>query len=320
MSALSETIAGQPAALQSVLGLDLSEPAARLAGCRRFLLVGTGTSQHAAELGAAMFAGGAAEVQWRSSAGQAWNSPRLSADDGVVVISHTAETAFARRARACALERGARVVSITGIGCGWPDAIETVARERSETYTVSYLAALLVLARLAVALGLSPFDESQLQALPDRVRAATEAPPVLPSPPRRMVVLAGAGPGSITAREGALKLREAARVLADGYEAEYLLHGSAVPLTGEDVFIAVDPGSDRFGLLDGLAHAASQQGIHVATVEEPGGIHPLLIQFPLTVRLQVLASTLADARGHDPDRVITGPWAADRLWQAGAPS
>src|SRR3712207_7174955 len=34
----------------------------------------------------------------------------------------------------------------------------------------------------------------------------------------------------VTAREGALKLREAARRLAEGFDAEYLLHGSAVPL------------------------------------------------------------------------------------------
>jgi glucosamine 6-phosphate synthetase-like amidotransferase/phosphosugar isomerase protein len=34
------------------------------------------------------------------------------------------------------------------------------------------------------------------------------------------VVLAGVGPGAVTAREGALKLRQGAQLPAEGYEAE----------------------------------------------------------------------------------------------------
>jgi glucosamine--fructose-6-phosphate aminotransferase (isomerizing) len=54
-------------------------------------------------------------------------------------------------------------------------------------------------------------------------------------------------------------------------------------------------------------------------VVEPDGLHPVLLQIPLTVRLQKLASHLADVRGVDPDTVITGAWRGDRLWEAGAP-
>jgi hypothetical protein len=43
----------------------------------------------------------------------------------------------------------------------------------------------------------------------------------------------------------------------------------------------------------------------------------VLMQIPLTVRLQTLASALADAQGIDPDRVIRASWAEDRLWRAG---
>jgi glucosamine--fructose-6-phosphate aminotransferase (isomerizing) len=57
----------------------------------------------------------------------------------------------------------------------------------------------------------------------------------------------------------------------------------------------------------------------VRTVEEPGGLHPVLAQLPLTVRLQKLASDLADQRGVDPDAVIRGRWAQERIWEAGAP-
>ena len=72
--------------------------------------------------------------------------------------------------------------------------------EGSETYTVSYLAALVVLARLSAALGQSSFDERHLSELPDRVCAAAEAPALLESPPERLLVLAGVGPGAVTAR------------------------------------------------------------------------------------------------------------------------
>jgi glucosamine--fructose-6-phosphate aminotransferase (isomerizing) len=317
MTALSETIAVEGDLLQAVLSVDLDDPIRRIEISRRVWFVGTGTSQHAAELGAWMFAAGDKEVRWSSSAAFALDESALGEDDAVVVISHTAETAFARRARLRALNAGANIVSITGKGRGWSEAVETVPPERSETYTVSYLAALVVLARLSAALGQSSFDERQLSELPDRVRAAAQAPPLLESPPERLLVLAGVGPGAVTAREGALKLREAARLPAEGYEAEYLLHGSAVPLRCGDVFLAIQPTSDPFSLLERVAAAAAIEGLDVRTVHEPEGLHPVLMQIPLTVRLQALASGLADAQGIDPDRVIRASWAEDRLWRAG---
>jgi glucosamine--fructose-6-phosphate aminotransferase (isomerizing) len=319
MTALSETIAAQNEVLESVLALDLSDAAERIGRSNRIWLVGTGTSQHAAELGVAMFTPGERDARWRSSAAFCADPPALTADDAVVIISHTTQTAFARRARAYALETEAAVVSITAKDRGWPEAVEAAPLERAETYTESYLAALLVLARLSVAVGQPGFDESQLSELPARVRAAAQAPVALDAAPPRLIVLAGAGPAAVTAREGALKLREAAQLTAEGYEAEYLLHGTAVPLGPSDAFLAIQPADDRFGLLELLVDAATGEGLEVRTVEEPGGLHPVLAQLPLTVRLQKLASDLADQRGVDPDAVIRGRWAQERIWEAGAP-
>jgi glucosamine--fructose-6-phosphate aminotransferase (isomerizing) len=86
-----------------------------------------------------------------------------------------------------------------------------------------------------------------------------------------------------------------------------------------DGLIAIQPSADRFGMLGLLAEAAASEGMQVTTIREPEGLHPVLTQIPLTVRLQKLASDLADARGVDPDTVIAGGWAGDRLWRAGAP-
>jgi glutamine---fructose-6-phosphate transaminase (isomerizing) len=319
MTALAETIAAQAELLESVLSAPVDDAAERIGRSRRLWLVGTGTSQHAAELGALMFGPGRRDARWRSSAAFCGDPPALTADDAVVVISHTTETAFARRARRDALESGASVVSITAQGKGWPEAIEPAPLERAETYTASYLAALVVLARLSVAVGEPGFEERQLSELPGRVRAAAQERVVLDAAPDRLIVLAGVGPAAVTAREGALKLREGARLTAEGYEAEYLLHGTAVPLGPSDALLAIQPSDDPFGVLDLLSAAAASEGLEVRTVSEPAGLHPLLAQIPLTVRLQRLASELADARGFDPDKVIVGSWAGDRLWQAGAP-
>jgi glutamine---fructose-6-phosphate transaminase (isomerizing) len=319
MTALAETIAAQGDLLDEVLSLSLDDAADRVGGAKRVWFVGTGTSQHAAELGAWMFGPGPRSARWSSSAAFCFEPPALGDDDAVVIISHTTETAFARQARALAIDAGARVVSITARGRGWPEAVEPAPLERAETYTASYLAALLVLARLSVAVGQPSFDERQLTELPGRVRAAAQAPAVLDGAPERLLVLAGVGPGAVTAREGALKLREASQLPAEGYEAEYLLHGTAVPLGPGDALLAIQPADDRFGLLGRLADAAASEGLLVATVQEPGGLHPVLAQIPLTVRLQKLASDLADARGVDPDKVIRGGWADEELWGAGAP-
>lgn len=350
MSALAETIALQGTMLRHVFDLDLMSPAARLRAAERIWLVGTGTSEHAACLGASMLATAGFDARPCSAAAfvasgrldprasavapvadghpdggdpavdrSTTTGSRLAPADALIVISHTTETAFARRAREDALATGTRLVTITAEGKEWPEAIEAAPPERSETYTASYLAALLVFARLAVALGGEEWTADDLAALPGLVEGAGVEPLPIEAPPRRLAVLFGAGPAAVTAREGALKLREASRVLAEGFETEYLLHGSAVPLAGDDHLIALDPTGDASGLTASLVDAAEREGIPIARLDPPPDLHPLLAQLPLTVRLQSLASRWADRQGIDPDRVILGAWADQSLWSLGAP-
>ncbi|HVX32982.1 MAG TPA: hypothetical protein VHA80_07565 [Solirubrobacterales bacterium] len=319
MTALAETIAIQGRVLRHVLDLDLAPALARLEGAGRVWVVGTGSSEHAARLGAAMLGTAGLDARASSSASFVGAPPRLGAGDALIVISHTTETAFARRAREEALGAGTRLVTITAEGKEWPEAIEAAPPERSETYTASYLAALLAIARLAVGLGGEEWGAAELAELPSLVENAGVEPLPAAAPPRRLTVLYGAGPAAVTAREGALKLREASRVLAEGFESEYLLHGSAVPLDAEDRLIALDPDGDPSGLTASLAGAAEREGIPVARLEPPPDLHPLLAQLPLTVRLQALASRWADLQGIDPDTVILGAWADPELWSLGAP-
>jgi glucosamine--fructose-6-phosphate aminotransferase (isomerizing) len=314
---LERAIRAQPGELRRLAGLELPPHARRLATGERVWLVGTGTSLHGAELGAAMLARAGVDARFASSMDFALRAP-LRAGDGVIVISHTGETAYARRSRARALAAGAETLSITASGVGWPEAIEATARERSETYTVSYTAALAVLALIAGELGAEGLGREAVASAADAAEAALARPGLHGLPdPQRLLAIAGTGPAAVTAREGALKLREAARLLCEGYDAEYLLHGSAVPLGEHDGLLLL--GADEDGLVSELGRAARAEGVAVAELEQPEPADELMAQIPLTVRLQLLALRRAERGGHDPDTVITGAWATDALWNAGAP-
>jgi glucosamine--fructose-6-phosphate aminotransferase (isomerizing) len=237
------------------------------------------------------------------------------------VISHNAgaETSYASAAYTMGMNAGLRVLAITRRGGGLPESLETVDRERSHTYTVSYTAVLIVLARLAHELGAASLAPNVLARVPGAVRDAIAEPGTQHiAQPSRLLLLFGEGPASVTAREGALKVREAARFTAEGYDVEYLLHGSAVPLTPQDHLIALSP-PDTSGLTEALAGAAEAEGIGVTRVAETTDLPPVLAQIPLVARLQLLALRFATERGQDPDLVIERAWAADDLWRIGAP-
>jgi glucosamine--fructose-6-phosphate aminotransferase (isomerizing) len=185
---------------------------------------------------------------------------------------------------------------------------------------VSYTTAVLALAMLAAEVGAeTTFTSDKLALVPGSVRNAIENPGIDQIPiPTRIITIFGAGPASVTAREGALKIRESARSLAEGMDVEYLLHGSAVPLTRDDHLIAlVTPDDD--GFVEAVAKAGEAEGIGVSRLAEPSPLPVLLAQIPLTVRLQMLALRIATSRGQDPDKVIVGHWDDPGLWALGGP-
>jgi glucosamine--fructose-6-phosphate aminotransferase (isomerizing) len=321
-TALERQIVSQPEQLEAVLAEPIPASAVeRLRGVDRIWLVGTGTSQHAAELGAAMLLEAGRAAHATSSMSFA-NRPPFAAGDGVILISHNAgtETAFAGAAWTNATHAGLPVVPITRRGGSLPDAIETVEKETSHTYTASYTAALVQLACLAHELGAGAFGPEVLARVPTAVRAAIEEPGTdAIAQPERLLVLTGEGPASVSAREGALKVREAARFPAEGYDIEYLLHGHAVPLNASDHLVTLVP-PDTQGLTPGVEVAARRAGIPVTRVEEPADLPSPLEQIPLTVRLQILSLRYALERGQNPDVAIEGPWDDPDLWAIGSPA
>ena len=321
---LAAQIHSQPDALEHFLiagaaKAQIHAAAEALHRVRRIWVVGTGTSQHAAFLGAAMLQDAGRSAHAVSSMQFVKNAPIVNQADGVVIITHTGETAYALSARALAVMAGMQTITICREGLGMNDVIETGARETSETYTVSYTTTLLALGMLGSAMGADSLTPDALALVPGSVRNAIQASGTEQIPvPKRSLQLIGSGQAAITAREGALKIREAARVLAEGYDVEFFLHGTAVPLGAQDHIVAITQGDDD-GLVAAVASAATSEGIGVSLLDEPAPLPPLLAQIPLTVRLQVLAARLAAERGQNPDVVITGKWDDTGLWSIGSP-
>jgi glutamine---fructose-6-phosphate transaminase (isomerizing) len=320
---LERAIRSQPEHLERLAHSgDLHPQIERLRQSRRIWLVGTGTSFHAAELGAMMLHDAGRAATAVSSINFVDHAPPVSGDDAVIIISHNAgaETAYAASAYRLATDAGLHVIAMTRQGAGLPHSLETVPKEQSHTYSFSYTAVLLLLARLAAGLDAGHITPDAIELVPRAVQNAVDSSGVDAIPiPARLLVLVGEGPAAVTAREGALKVREASRFLAEGFEVEYLLHGSAVPLAPGDRLIALTP-PDTDGLVEGVAKAAAAEGIEVTRLPETAeDLPPILAQIPMTVRLQLLALRFALERGQNPDLVITGAWAADDLWAIGSP-
>ncbi|HLM10529.1 MAG TPA: hypothetical protein VK307_12500 [Thermoleophilaceae bacterium] len=320
MTELETAIHAQPAELRRLAELSLPLRVRELGDAERVWLVGTGTSLHAAELGAMMLQRAGLDARFSSSMDFALRAP-LRTGDAVVVLTHTGSTAHARASRQRALDAGARLLSVTATEVGWPEAIEATERERSHTYTRSYTAVLAILALIADELGADGLGPRAILATADALERVLANPGAgtLPEPPR-LLVLCGSGPGSVTAREGALKLREAARLTAEGYDAEFLLHGSAVPLGAHDALVVLDGARDSEGFLPRLAAAARAEGVPVMELEQPEPEDALMAQIALVAHCQLAALRRAEAGGHDPDRVIVGAWHSDELWETGAPT
>jgi glutamine---fructose-6-phosphate transaminase (isomerizing) len=133
--------------------------AERIEGQRVFV-TGTGTSFHAANQGAYLLRLAGVDALAVSAADLVLWGPAPTSGDVLLVLSHRGTKRYTSHALARAREEGVVAFSIGGIGSGAD--IETVAQERSGTFTVSHLAALMRLAQLARALG----AELELEAVP----------------------------------------------------------------------------------------------------------------------------------------------------------
>jgi len=291
-------MAGQPAALERILGDrdGVAAAAARIAG-RRVLLVGTGTSWHAANQGAWLLRAAGLEA-WAVPAqdAAAANGPAPASADALILLSHRGTKRFTSEVLARAREHGVATVVISRRGNPQAD-LDTVPNETSSAFTASHLGALLRLAQLAQELGAAL---GRLEDVPAAVERELVAAPVGVAPPPRLLAYAGSGINAWTAAEGALKVAETALVASAGLATENMLHGPAVALGADDALVCLDGGEGSQRLRE-LGEVARAHGASVHPIARPE-LGELLSIFPLTVAVQRIAAESAEKLGTDPDR------------------
>jgi len=274
---------------------SVHEAAERVRG-RSIVLVGIGTSWHAAQHGAWLLRAAGVVAEAAHAADLAPYGWRPGPEQAVVQLSHTAQTGYSMEVLERAREAGVPTIQISGIGAGGD--LETVAMERSYAYTSSHTAALLRLAQLSTILGA---DLGPLGAVPGAVARVLEAPSRVTEIPDRLVEAIGAGPNAWTAQEASLKIREASYVAAEGLSSEQFFHGPSVALDERDLLLVLDGGGPMAARTEAIASAVEVGGAGVVRLSERDLGEALSI-FPLTAHVQRVALEFAEARGVSPDR------------------
>jgi glucosamine--fructose-6-phosphate aminotransferase (isomerizing) len=297
MSVMRATMWRQPADLRALLGDagPVEAQAERLSG-KRIVLVGTGTSWHAANHGVWLLREAGVEATAVQAMDAALYGLPTAEGDAVIVMSHRNTKRFSSDV-VDRLRRGTAgpVVVIGGRGSPGID-VETVEQERCAAFTASHLGALMRLAQLARALG-APLEA--LEDVPEAVESALERALGV-EPPSRLLELIGAGPNQWTAAEGALKVRETSRIATEGLSVEQFFHGPSVAVDERDTLVCLDGGGPGVERLQAVARAAEECGARVHVLSETDLPEPLSI-FPLTVCVQRIALELAEQVGSDPD-------------------
>ena len=293
---MAETMATQAAELRRMLADtgSVEAAAARLRG-RRLLLVGTGTSWHAANIGTWFLRAADVEAWPVPAMDAALHGPRPTGADGLILLSHRGTKLYTSETLERARADGAATATISARGAPGAD-IETVPPERSSAYTASHCGALFRLAQIAAALG----ADLPLEDVPDAVAEVVDGPAVGIEPPRRSMEFIGAGPNQWTAAEGALKVRETAYVAASGLGVEQYLHGPSVAVGAFDTLICLNGGGPAQERLLAVARSAEscQVPVRVIRAEAP---NELLTVFPLTAVVQKIALETAERLGTNPD-------------------
>jgi glucosamine--fructose-6-phosphate aminotransferase (isomerizing) len=313
------------ATLRSVSEQLTAQPIARPK--RSLLLVGIGTSFHAA-----LAAGWAAapalrpdvEVRACTSFDVAEDPGTIGPGTTAVVFSASGDTALSIAAQRALRERGATSVLISTVEKS-PSAeladrlIKTdYSEEASWTHTVSFASALIAFGTLLDTWRGAPLpDEAAQDALSDAVTSALATEPAVLDcveefGDRDRFVLLGSGLAEAAAREGALKLREAAGRFCAAVGVEEFLHG-VIPSVNDRTVVLGIAGTplQRTRALAGLAAATkveaktllidasggpAEDGIlSVPSVDRP--LPPVLEVIPL----QLLAYWIATGEGHNPD-------------------
>lgn len=309
-----------------------------LMDANRLILVGCGTSWHAAMVGEYLIEDLAripVEVEYASEF--RYRNPVLGPKDVVIAVSQSGETADTLAAIKMAKKAGATVFGICNV-VGSSIARETNAGafthagpEIGVASTKAFTAQVTVLTLIAIYLGhhnqnLSKTKSTQLMkalaAIPSKIEKMLEQESAIKKVAKSLkqvnnAIFLGRGLNFPVALEGALKLKEISYIHAEGYPSAEMKHGPIALITEEMPVIVLAPKTALYSKsLSNIQEVKARKGYVIAIVSE-GDVDvakhaDVVIEVPETERdllpllttipLQLLSYHVAVIRGCNVDQ------------------
>ena len=310
----------------------------KLIGAKRIIIVACGTSWHAGLIGKQMienFCRIPVEVEYASEF--RYRNPVVSADDVVIAISQSGETADTLAAVKLAKEKGAFIYGIcNAVGSSIPRATDTgsyihVGPEIGVASTKAFTGQVTVLTMLALALGnvmgTISHDEyvrvvKELHAIPEKIEEALKLNNRIADLSRtftyaRNFLYLGRGFSYPVALEGALKLKEISYIHAEGYPAAEMKHGPIALIDSDMPVVVIATHNELYEkVLSNIQEIKARKGRVIAIVSEGdttiAKIADEVIELPdtleclepliATIPLQLMAYHVAVCKGKDVDQ------------------
>ncbi len=305
---------------------------------RRIVIVACGTSWHAGLIGKRLiqqFGGLPVEVEYASEF--RYGNPCITAQDVVLAISQSGETADTLAAALLARQMGAFVYGVcNAVGSSIPRATHSgtyihVGPEIGVASTKAFTGQVTVLALLALSIGqlrgkltadeVEPLARA-LRDLPLTVEETLRLAPAVEGLSRTFTfahnfLYLGRGYNYPTALEGALKLKEISYIHAEGYPAAEMKHGPIALIDNEMPSVVIAPNDSLHDkVVSNVQQVKARGGIVVAVInagdETIKGLADFVLEMPsapeylspvvASVPLQLLAYHIAVNKGRNVDK------------------
>ena len=310
----------------------------KLLKARRIIIIGCGTSWHAALVGEYLieeYARIPVEVEYASEF--RYRNPILSKEDVVIAITQSGETADTLAALRMAKEKGATIIGICNV-VGSSIARETDAGvythagvEIGVASTKAFTAQVTVLTLLALKLAREKEEISaevfrglvqELTEIPDKIQSILVKHPHIKEVAAKYkdamnALYLGRGCLFPVALEGALKLKEISYIHAEGYAAGEMKHGP-IALVDDNLPVIVVAAKDSYyeKIVSNIQEVKARKGNIIAVVTEgDDGLkgmvkdlfvipksHPAVTPLLAIIPLQLFSYFIAVMRGCDVDQ------------------
>ena len=310
----------------------------QLLNAKRIIIVACGTSWHAGLIGKQLletFCRIPVNVEYASEF--RYRNPVVSADDVVIALSQSGETADTLAAIELAKEHGAFIYGIcNAIGSSIPRATHTgtyihVGPEIGVASTKAFTGQVTVLTMLALTLaeakGTIKRDEyvkvvEELTAIPEKIKEVLKSNDAIADLARTFTyahnfLYLGRGFSYPVALEGALKLKEISYIHAEGYPAAEMKHGPIAPIDSDMPVVVIATHNAMYEKVrSNIQEIKARNGRVIALVSKGdktiSQIADAVIELPdtmdcleplvATIPLQLLAYHVAVCKGKDVDQ------------------